>query len=51
MLLDEQAVSSVKNGFAEPRMVNQCIRSYKMSDLTRDNEKIKKKTIRIIIKK
>ena len=29
----------VKNGFAEPLLVNQRIRSYKLSDFTRDNEK------------
>ena len=29
----------VKNGFAEPLMVNQRIRSYKLSDFTRENEK------------
>jgi Fic family protein len=35
----------VKNGFAEPLMVNQRIRSYKLSDLARNNEKIIKKMI------
>ncbi len=35
----------VKNGFAEPLMVNQRIRSYKLSDFTRDNEKTIKKMI------
>ena len=35
----------VKNGFVEPLMVNQRIRSYKLSDFTRDNVKIIKKMI------
>ena len=35
----------VKNGFVEPLMVNQRIRSYKLSDFTRDHEKIIKKMI------
>ncbi len=35
----------VKNGFVEPMLVNQRIRSYKLSDLTRDNEKIIRKLI------
>ena len=33
----------VKNGFAEPLLVNQRIRSYELSDFTRDNEKKIKK--------
>ncbi len=35
----------VKNGFVEPLMVNQRIRSYELSDFTRDNEKTIKKMI------
>jgi predicted transcriptional regulator len=35
----------VKNGFAEPLLVNQRIRSYELSDFTRDNEKKIKKMI------
>ena len=35
----------VKNGFVEPLIVNQRIRSYKLSDFTKDNEKTIKKTI------
>jgi predicted transcriptional regulator len=35
----------VKNGFVEPLMVNQRIRSYKLSDFTRDNEKTIKKML------
>ena len=36
----------VKNGFVEPVMVNQRIRSYKLTDFTRSNEKtIKKKLL------
>ena len=35
----------VKNGFVEPLMVNQRIRSYKLSDFTRENEKKIKKMI------
>ena len=34
-----------KNGFVEPLMVNQRIRSYELSDFTRDNEKIIKKML------
>lgn len=34
-----------KNGFVEPLMVNQRIRSYELSDFTRDNEKVIKKLI------
>jgi len=33
----------VKNGFAEPLLVNQRIRSYRLSDFTKDNEKTIKK--------
>ena len=35
----------VKNGFVEPLMVNQRVRSYKLSDFTQDNEKTIKKMI------
>ena len=35
----------VKNGFVEPLMVNQRIRSYELSDFTRENEKTIKKMI------
>ena len=35
----------VKNGFVEPLMVNQRIRSYELSDFTRENEKKIKKMI------
>ena len=35
----------VKNGFAKPLLVNQRIRSYELSDFTRDNEKKIKKMI------
>ena len=35
-----------RNGFVEPLMVNQRIRSYKLSGFTRDNEKSIKKKIR-----
>ena len=35
----------VKNGFVQPLMVNQRIRSYELSDFTRDNEKMIKKMI------
>ena len=35
----------VKNGFVEPLMVNQRIRSYELSDFTKDNEKTIKKMI------
>ena len=35
----------VKNGFVEPLMVNQRIRSYELSDYTRENEKRIKKMI------
>ncbi|MBR3518072.1 MAG: Fic family protein, partial [Lachnospiraceae bacterium] len=35
----------VKNGFVEPLIVNQRIRSYELSDFTRDNEKTIKKMI------
>ena len=35
----------VKNGFAEPLLVNQRIRSYELSAFTRDNEKKIKKMI------
>ncbi len=36
----------VKNGFVEPLMVNQRIRSYELSDFTRENEKTIKKMLR-----
>ena len=35
----------VKNGFVEPLMVNQRIRSYELSDFTRENGKTIKKMI------
>jgi predicted transcriptional regulator len=35
----------VKNGFVKPLIVNQRIRSYELSDFTRDNEKTIKKMI------
>ncbi len=35
----------VKKGFVEPLLVNQRIRSYELSDFTRDNEKKIKKMI------
>ncbi len=35
----------VKNGFVESLMVNQRIRSYELSDFTRDNEKTIKKML------
>ena len=35
----------VKNGFVEPLMVNQRIRSYELSDFTRENGKKIKKMI------
>ena len=35
----------VKKGFVEPLLVNQRIRSYELSDFTRDNEKKIKKYI------
>ena len=35
----------VKNVFVEPLIVNQRIRSYELSDFTRDNEKTIKKMI------
>ena len=35
----------VKNGFVEPLIVNQRIRSYELSDFARDNEKTIKKMI------
>ncbi len=41
----EKIVKLVKNGFVEPLMVNQRIRSYELSDFTRDNEKKIKKMI------
>ena len=34
-----------KNGFVEPLIVNQRVRSYKLSDFTRDNEKTIKKMV------
>ena len=38
-------IMKYKNGFVEPLMVNQRIRSYRLSDFTRDNEKMIKKMI------